>query len=247
MEIGHSANAQAMTGEQAVQGLCKSSTISRRAAGGGGTCRLDQLIILDHPARSSRHACRQIGARPAGHLRLHPSRYCSIEQFFRIFDSLPQGFGLFFQRHPAHTGVLQIADTVVAKRSKRSIIKRTSAADMLDKLGCKILKRECDHARLSSAAVRILEDLFIIHRVSSPVCARGRKARGLLAVPSVSVFRRRFYRPPHVDRGVSKSRSDRRKMGPGAGPPPCVSRYRAVTRWSSTPYACTGDSRGCNC
>jgi len=32
MEIGHSANAPAVTGEQALQGLCKSSTISRRTA-----------------------------------------------------------------------------------------------------------------------------------------------------------------------------------------------------------------------
>src|SRR5450759_214143 len=110
-------------------------------------------------------------------LRLPCPRYCSIEQLFRVFDSLPEGFGLFLERHSDHCGVLQIADAVVAESGKRSIIEGMSAAYMSDKLGCKIQKRERDHARLGGAAVRILEDLFIIHRVSSSVCAnRGRRA-----------------------------------------------------------------------
>jgi hypothetical protein len=270
MEIGHSANAPAVRASKP----CKA--FASQALFHGEPRRREAPARPINHSESFRHACGGIGARPAGYLKLHSPCYCSVEQFFRIFDSLPQGFGLFLQRHPAHRGVLQIPDAVVAEGGKRSIVKRTSAADMLDKPGCKILKCERDHARLSSAAVRILEDLFIIHRVSSPVCARGGRRAGCCLLPSVSVFRRRFYRPSRIDRGASKitnlslrashpaisgkpggglmarlaggsSRSDRRKMGPGAGRHFAFLDTRRLLAGHQPPYACTGDSRGCNC
>ena len=270
MEIGHSANAPAVS----VSKPCKA--FASQALFHGELRSQDVSARPINHSASFRHACRQHWSETE-HLRLHSPGYCSIEQFFRVFDSLPQGFGLFLERHSAHRRVLQIADAVVAERGKGSIIKRTSAADMPDKLGCKILKRECDHARLRSAAVRILEDLFIIHRVSSPVCARGgrravaacseRIGFSLAILPSFarrSKCLERLTTDLHLDgiasgdrggsgqrRSVARqaggsSRSVRRKMSPGA----CAATLRSSTTGGAghqPPYACTGDSRGWNC
>ena len=94
-----------MSVEQDLYELSKSSTISQHSS----FLNLPAFGRLGNPflaRRAGREAGvrvavkadrRAASAQPFERLRSRSPCYCSIEQFFRVFDSLPEDFGLFLQ------------------------------------------------------------------------------------------------------------------------------------------------------
>jgi hypothetical protein len=92
-----------------------------------------------------------------------PTLDCTVEELLKIGDSLPENFGLLFDRQSTHLRVLQVLHASSAKVEERGVIQRPTTPNVNYEHGGEVAHAHSREAHPRSRGAEVFDETVVAH------------------------------------------------------------------------------------